>query len=387
MIFTNEHLALQRTVQQFVQQEINPYIDEWEAAGQFPTHKIFKKMGDLGLLGINKPVEYGGLGLDYSYAIILAEEIGAAHCGGVPLSITVQTDMATPALASFGSDELRREFLAPSISGDMVSCIAVSEPGAGSDVAAITTTAKKDGDDYIINGAKMWITNATQADYFCLLANTSEGSIHTNKSLIIVPANLPGVSVGEKLKKIGMRSSDTAPVFFDNVRVPQRYRIGEEGKGFTYQMQQFQLERLAGAALCIKGMENCVQSTIDYTRDRQAFGAPLINNQQIHFAMAHAQTDIEALRSLIYRATEELVQGKDVTKLASMAKLLAGKVCRTLPDTCLQFWGGMGFVEESLVNRLYRDYRLTAIAGGAEEVMLGIICKMMNILPTPAKKG
>ncbi|WDE07536.1 acyl-CoA dehydrogenase family protein [Thalassomonas viridans] len=387
MILTNEHLALQRTVQQFVQQEINPYVNEWEEAGQFPTHKIFKKMGDLGLLGINKPVEYGGLGLDYSYAIILAEEIGAAHCGGVPLSITVQTDMATPALANFGSDELRREFLAPSISGDMVSCIAVSEPGAGSDVAAITTTAKKDGDDYIINGAKMWITNATQADYFCLLANTSEGHIHTNKSLIIVPANLPGVSVGDKLKKIGMRSSDTAPVFFDNVRVPQRYRIGEEGKGFTYQMQQFQLERLAGAALCIKGMENCVQSTIDYTRDRQAFGAPLINNQQIHFAMAHAQTDIEALRSLIYRATEELVQGKDVTKLASMAKLLGGKICRTLPDTCLQFWGGMGFVEESLINRLYRDYRLTAIAGGAEEVMLGIICKMMNILPKPVKKG
>ncbi|WP_281557023.1 acyl-CoA dehydrogenase family protein [Thalassomonas sp. RHCl1] len=387
MIFTNEHLALQRTVQQFVQQEINPYIDEWEAEGQFPTHKIFKKMGDLGLLGINKPVEYGGLGLDYSYAIILAEEIGGAHCGGVPLSVTVQTDMATPALASFGSDELRREFLAPSISGDMVSCIAVSEPGAGSDVAAITTTAKKDGDDYIINGAKMWITNATQADYFCLLANTSEGQFHSNKSLIIVPSNLPGVSVGEKIKKIGMRCSDTAPVFFDNVRVPQRYRIGEEGKGFTYQMQQFQLERLAGAALCIKGMENCVQSTIDYTRDRQAFGQPLINNQQIHFAMAHAQTDIEALRSLIYRATEELVQGKDVTKLASMAKLLGGKICRTLPDTCLQFWGGMGFVEESIINRLYRDYRLTAIAGGAEEVMLGIICKMMNILPTPVKRG
>ncbi|MCW8843654.1 MAG: acyl-CoA dehydrogenase, partial [Rhodobacteraceae bacterium] len=259
--------------------------------------------------------------------------------------------------------------------------IAVSEPHAGSDVAAIRTHAESDGDDYVINGQKMWITNATQADFFCLLANTGDADKHRNKSLIIVPSDTPGVSVGAPLEKLGMRGSDTAPVFFDTVRVPKRFCIGEEGMGFAYQMQQFQEERLFGAAMTIKGLELCVSATIDYTRDRHAFGKPILDNQLVHFQLAEMQTEVEALRALTYSATEAYVAGEDVTLLASMAKLKAGRLARTIPDQCLQIWGGMGFMEDSLVNRLYRDLRIVPIGGGADEVMQGIICKMMGIAP------
>ncbi|MBB3168129.1 acyl-CoA dehydrogenase family protein [Simiduia aestuariiviva] len=385
MQFTEQHQALRQNVARFVTEQLNPHIDEWERAGHFPMHDILKSLADLGLLGISKPEASGGLGLDFSYELILAEELGGAHCGGVPLAIGVQTSMATPALAQYGSDELKQEFLTPAIEGKLIAAIAVSEPGAGSDVANIKTRARKDGDDYIIDGAKMWITNAHQADFYCVLANTSDDKPHSNKSLIIVPSHCAGVSRGPKLEKMGMRSSDTSAVFFDGVRVPQRNRIGDEGAGFLYQMLQFQEERLFGAALTIKGFELCIQSTIDYTRERQAFNAPLLNNQTIHFALAEHQMEVEALRSLIYRATENYVAGQDATLLASMAKLKAGRLSRSLPDQCLQFWGGMGFMESTLINRLYRDFRLTAIGGGADEIMLGIICKLMGILPKKAK--
>lgn len=385
MHFTEQHQQLRDSIKRFVQQEIDPNVDQWEKEGCFPMHELLPKLGQLGLLGISKPEAQGGMGLDFSYELVLAEELGAALCGGVPLSIGVQTAMATPALARFGSESLKDEFLVPAIKGSAVASIAVSEPGAGSDVAAIKTTARRDGDDYIINGSKMWITNAPQADFFCLLANTSDDKPHSNKSLIIVPAKTPGVSVGAKLEKMGLRCSDTAPVFFDNVRVPVRYRIGDEGAGFVYQMLQFQEERLFGAALSLKGFDLCISSTIDYTRERQAFGAPLLNNQLIHFTLAELATETEALRSLIYRATENYIRGQDATLLASMAKLKAGRLSRTLPDQCLQFWGGMGFIEETLINRLYRDFRLTAIGGGADEIMQGIICKLMGILPRKPK--
>lgn len=381
MILTEEHQKLRDTVAQFVDKEINPHADAWEAEGIFPAHELFKKMGDLGLLGISKPVEYGGLGLDYSYQTVFSEELGRITTGGVSMGIGVQTDMATPALAKFGSDELRREFLTPAISGDAVFSIAVSEPHAGSDVAAIKTTARKDGDDYIINGSKMWITNSTQADYLCLLANTSEGKAHSNKSLIVVPTNTPGVSFSERLNKLGMRSSDTAQVFFDDVRVPQRNRIGEEGQGFIYQMLQFQEERLYAAAGQLKAMEACINQTVDYAREREIFGEPLLNNQVVHFRMAELQSEVEALRALTYSAVEEYIHGSDVTMKASMAKLKAGRLAREVTDACLQYWGGMGFMWDNPISRAYRDTRLTSIGGGADEVMLGIICKLMGTHP------
>jgi citronellyl-CoA dehydrogenase len=381
MLFTAEHDDVRRSLQKFITSEINPHVDAWEDAGAFPAHELFKKLGDLGFLGLNKPVEFGGSGLDYSYALMMAEELGAIKCGGVPMAIGVQTDMATPALARFGSDDVRLEFLAPAISGDAVACVGVSEPGAGSDVASIKTNARSDGDDYLINGGKMWITNGAQADWICLLANTSDGQVHRNKSLICVPMKTRGVTVARTLDKLGMRSSDTAQIFFDNVRVPKRNRIGEEGKGFTYQMIQFQEERLWGAAACLKAHEFIIDATIDYTRNRKAFGQSILDNQIVHFRLAELQTEVELLRALIYRAAEQLVAGEDVTKLATMAKLKAGRLGRELTDACLQFWGGMGFMNETPVSRAYRDSRLTSIGGGADEVMLMVLCKMMGTLP------
>ncbi len=381
MRFTEEHKALFKTVQEFVENEIRPYANEWEEAGIFPAHDLFKKMGDLDLLGITKDTQYGGMGLDYSYGMVFAEALGHAGDSGAITGIGVQTDMATPALDLYGTDELKKEFLVPAISGDYVSAIAVSEASGGSDVAAIKTTAKKDGDDYIINGQKMWITNATQADFFCTLVNTSDGKPHRNKSLIIIPAKTPGVSVGDKIDKIGLRSSDTAPVYFDNVRVPQRFRIGEENAGFTMQMQQFQEERLFAAAALLVGMESCIKQTIEYCTDRQVFGKPLIKNQVIQFRLAELQTEVEALRALTYQACEEYINGEDVTRLASMAKLKSGRLIREVADSCLQYWGGMGFTWENPISKAYRDGRLQSIGGGADEVMLGIICKYMDIRP------
>ncbi|HEX2649357.1 MAG TPA: acyl-CoA dehydrogenase family protein [Burkholderiales bacterium] len=380
MKFTQEHEEIRRTMKKFIDAEINPHVDAWEEAEQFPAHEVFKKLGNLGMLGLTKPESYGGAGLDYSYSMVFAETLGQIRCGGVPMAIGVQTDMATPALARFGSDELRKEFLAPAIAGDMVACIGVSEPGAGSDVASIKTTARKDGGDYVINGQKMWITNSLQADWMCLLANTSEGAAHKNKSLIILPMKTKGITKS-KIHKIGMMSSDTGLLHFDDVRVPQRHRIGDEGAGFTYQMQQFQEERLWAAASSVPGMLRTLQDTIDYIGERKMFGRTVLDFQYVHYRLAELKTEIEALRALTYRACELYVDGGDVTELASMAKLKAGRLKREVSDSCLQYWGGMGFTWDNPVSRSYRDGRLGSIGGGADEVMLGIICKYMHILP------
>src|SRR5271167_3970669 len=293
MAFTPEHDELRRSLQKFIAAEINPHVDQWEEDQIFPAHSLFKKMGDLGFLGLNKPVAYGGQGLDYSYAMTMAEELGNITCGSVPMAIGVQTDMATPALARFGSEEIKREFLAPSIAGDYVACLGVSEVGAGSDVASIKTTARKDGGDYVINGGKMWTTNGTQADWMCLLANTSDGAVHKNKSLICLPMKTKGVEIARKLDKLGMRASDTAQIFFDGVRVPQRYRIGDENMGFIYQMQQFQEERIWAAVSTLGSMERAIASTIEYTAGRHAFGKSILDNQVVHFKMAELQTKVE----------------------------------------------------------------------------------------------
>ncbi len=379
MLFTDEHNEIRRTVAHFIEKEVNPYVDEWEEEGIFPAHEVFKKAGDLGLLGISKPVEFGGMGLDYSYSMVAMEEWGLTHCGSIPMAVGVQTDMATPALARFGSDELRQQFLTPAIAGDMVCSIGVSEPHAGSDVAAIKTTARKKNGDYVINGTKMWITNSTQADFIVVLANTSDEQKHRNKSLIVVPTDTPGFSTSKRLNKLGMRSSDTAQLFFDDVVVPQSHLIGEEGKGFQMQMMQFQEERLAGAVMTIKGLEQCINNTIEYTSEREAFGKPLIDNQIVHMRLAEMQMEVEALRALCYQACELYVSGEDPTLLASYAKLKTGQLTRTIPSDCLQFWGGMGFMWDNPVSRAYRDMRLVAIGGGADEVMLGIIGKRLGL--------
>ena len=391
MQFTHEHREIQATLKRYIDEHINPHVDEWEAAEIFPAHEVFKGLGQLGLLGLTKPEAFGGAGLDYSYSLAMAEALGHIHCGGVPMAIGVQTDMATPALARFGGDELRAQFLAPAIAGDMVGCIGVSEPGAGSDVSAIKTVARKDGDDYVISGQKMWITNSLQADWMCMLVNTSDGPAHKNKSLVMVPLRengktVKGFEVGQKIRKIGMNSSDTGLLFFDEVRVPQRYRIGAEGAGFIYQMQQFQEERLWAAASCLQSLTNCIQWTVDYAQERHLFGATLADQQWVQFKLAELKTEVESLRALTYQACEHYVAGEDVTEWATMAKLKAGRLNRLVPDTCLQFWGGMGYTWENKVSRMFRDGRLASIGGGADEVMLGILAKTMGLQKSPLRR-
>ena len=390
MQFTHDHEQIRDTLKRYIDEHINPHVDEWEEAGIFPAHQVFKGLGDLGLLGLTKPEAYGGAGLDYSYGMVMAETLGHINCGGVPMAIGVQTDMCTPALARFGSDELRKEFLMPAIAGDMVGCIGVSEPGAGSDVAGIKSVARKDGDDYVISGQKMWITNSIQADWMCMLVNTSDGPAHKNKSLVMVPMRdgpngqlTKGIEIAQKIRKIGMNSSDTGLIYFDDVRVSQRYLIGQEGAGFVYQMQQFQEERLWAAASSLVTLTECVRKTIEWAQQRKMFGATLIDQQWVQFKLAELQTEIEALRALTWRAGELYVGGQDVLQLASMAKLKAGRLTREVADTCLQFWGGMGFTWENRVSRLYRDGRLGSIGGGADEVMLGIIAKTMGMAKKP----
>lgn len=390
MQFTHDHEQIRDTLKRYIDEHINPHVDEWEEAGIFPAHQVFKGLGDLGLLGLTKPEAYGGAGLDYSYGMVMAETLGHINCGGVPMAIGVQTDMCTPALARFGSDELRKEFLMPAIAGDMVGCIGVSEPGAGSDVAGIKSVARKDGDDYVISGQKMWITNSIQADWMCMLVNTSDGPAHKNKSLVMVPMRdgpngklTKGIEIAQKIRKIGMNSSDTGLIYLDDVRVPQRNLIGQEGAGFVYQMQQFQEERLWAAASSLVTLTECVRQTIEWAQQRKMFGATLIDQQWVQFKLAELQTEIEALRALTWRAGELYVGGQDVLQLASMAKLKAGRLTREVADTCLQFWGGMGFTWENRVSRLYRDGRLGSIGGGADEVMLGIIAKTMGMAKKP----
>lgn len=382
MIWTQEHEELRRLTRAVIDKHVNPFVDEWEDEGIFPAHKVMKAFGDAGLLGIGKSPDDGGMGLDLSYEIAFAEELGTISTMGICSAIGVQTNMCTPALANHGNDQLKAEFLRPTIAGDLVGCIGVSEAGAGSDVASLKTTARKDGGDYIINGSKMWITNGIQGDWICLLVNTgTENAPHKNKSLIVVPLDTPGVSVGKKLDKVGYRSSDTALLFFDDVRIPQANRIGEEGRGFIYQMEQFQEERLFVVARSWRMLDIAISETVEYLRQRIAFGKPLLDNQAIYFKIAEMQTRIEGVRALLYRALEVHLDGQDVTKLASMAKYMIGRMSMEIPMELTQFWGGQAMMNDTFISRVHREARQTAVGGGANEVMLQVIAKQMGIFP------
>jgi len=386
-LFTAEHESMRDGIRKFVQQELDPHTEAWEAQGEAPLPQIFRRAGELGLLGINKPACYGGLELDFSYVMVAAETLGHAHCASIPFAIGAHLS-AIPALAAHGSDDLREEFLVPAIRGETVASIGVSEAGAGSDVSAIATRARKDGRDYVIDGSKMWITNATHARWISLLVNTGdEGAPYRNKSLIVVPLDTPGVTVGKPLHKLGMHCSDTAPVFFDGVRVPRRHLIGEEGKGFIYQMEQFQHERMWACLRTLSALSDTVELTAEYVGGRRAFGRPLIDNPVIHQRLAEMQVQLEALRALAYRAGEAIVNGGEVVKLASMAKYLAGKLALDIPSACTQFFGGQGYMWESRIARMLRDLRIVAIGGGANEVMLEVIAKQMGWIGKPGKRG
>ncbi len=373
MQFTAEHDQVRTVVRDFIDAEVNPHVDRWEAEGIFPAHDLFARLGALGLLGLEYDPAYGGQGADHSFTVVLGEELARIDCAGIPMAIAVQTSMATPALARFGSEELKQRFLAPAIRGEAVCSIAVSEAGAGSDVAGIRTRAVRDGDDWVINGSKMWITNGTQADWLCLLARTSDEGGYQGMSMIVVPTDTPGFSVSRKLDKLGNRSSDTAELVFADVRVPVAHTIGEIGRGFQQQMAQFQDERMIGAYLAVAGADKAVRRTIEYLREREAFGKPLLANQAIQYRLAELLAEIDVLRHYNYAAADAIIRGEDVTRFATIAKLKAGRLVREVADVCLQYHGGMGYVEEYWPARYFRDARLVSIGGGADEVMLRVL--------------
>ncbi len=374
--FTKDHNMVRRAVRDFVNKEINPFVDEWEEQGYAPLKKLFKKMGELGFLGIRYDPKYGGQGLDYWYETAFLEELGHIKALGLAVAITVQTNMATPAIDEFGSDFLKETYLKAAIKGDMVGAIAVTESGAGSDVAALATTAKREKDHYAINGSKMFITNGTQADFYTLLARTSDDPGYHSFSLIVVPADLPGITIGRKLDKLGVRISDTAEIFFDNVMVPVENRIGAEGEGFIYQMKQFQHERFSLLPFTCTACRDIVDLTVEYIRERVVFGKPLIKKQVLRHRLADWLTEIECLRQLIYHIVRMKEAGLDVTREISMAKLVAGQLIHKVADGCLQMHGGMGLMSEAIISRYYRDARGLSIGGGTDEVMRDVIAKI-----------
>lgn len=374
MYFDETHNAFRESVRKFVEKEINPHMDEWEET-TVPLHDLFKKMGALGFLGVRYDTKYGGQELDYWFETVLLEELGHIHGLGVPVAISVQTNMATPAIAEFGSEYLKETYLKPAISGDMVSAIAVTEPGSGSDVASLKTRAVRKGDYYILNGSKIYITNGCQADFLTLLARTSDNPGHHAFSLLVVPTDLPGFSVGKKLDKMGLRSSDTALLFFDDMKVPVDNLIGKEGEGFIYQMKQFQHERFTALPVAYIASKDMIDMTVDYLKQRIAFGRPLIEKQVLRHRLVQWLAEIESLKQLTYHIVRMKNQGLDVTREISMGKLLSGQLITKVADGCLQMFGGMGLMNETLISRYYRDARLLPIGGGADEVMSDIVAK------------
>ena len=376
MIETDEHRLFRKTLREVFEREIEPHVDEWEAAGTFPAHELFPKLGSVGLFGLEYDEAYGGSGADHWFTVIAGEELGRVSCGGVPMAIAVQMSMATPALHRYGSEELKARYLAPAVRGELVASIAVTEPDAGSDVAGIRTRAVRDGDEWVIDGAKLYITNGTQADWLCLLARTSPEGGHHGMSLIVVPTDTPGVSVSRKLDKLGMWSSDTAELAFDGARVPVTNTIGEIDRGFQQQMVQFQAERLITVYKQIGTIEEALRRTRDYLAERRAFGAPLLANQHIQFSLAELSARHDMLRHYAYAAASAVQRGEDATRFATIGKLMGARLQRDVADTCLQFHGGIGYMAEQWTSRFYRDARLDSIGAGADEVMLRILARM-----------
>ena len=368
-----EHAQFRASVRAFVENEINPHADAWEAARTWPAHDVLPKLAAIGGLGLEYDEEYGGQGADHSFTVVLAEELGRADCAGVPMGIAVQAAMATPSLARHGTHDLKKRFLEPALRGQQVCSIAVSEPDAGSDVAGIRTRARRDGDAWVIDGRKMWITNGSQADWICLLARTSDEPGYQGMSLIIVPTNSPGFSVGRLIEKMGNHSSDTAELVLDGVRVPVAYTVGEIGRGFQQQMEQFQDERLIGAYMAVSGARRAIDRTIDYLRQREVFGKPLLANQHLQYRLAELVADVDVIREYCLAAAARKTAGEDVTKMATIAKLKAGRLAREVADAAVQFHGGAGYAEDLWVARYFRDTRLISIGGGADEVMLRVL--------------
>jgi citronellyl-CoA dehydrogenase len=367
-IFTAEHDELRGAVRRFVDKELAPSVDEWEEAGYFPDW-VFKRCGELGFLGLHYPEQWGGAGGDLAAEVVFIEELSHCGAGAIPMAISVQTDMATPALAEFGTEDQKERYLRPAIAGEKIGAITVSEPDAGSDVAGISTRAVRDGGTWMINGRKMFITNGARADFLTLVAQTEPGSGSRGISLFLVDTDLPGVSV-----------SDTAEIALDDVPVPHANLIGlEAGQGFAQQMWQFQYERLAGAAASVGQADKTLTETIAYARERRTFGKPISEHQVIAHMLADAATELEAGRALLYDTVWRIQQGEYPVAAISMAKKYCAQMQNRLADTCLQVYGGYGYMDETPVSRAWRDARLQRIGAGTDQIMNEVIAKRLGI--------
>jgi citronellyl-CoA dehydrogenase len=373
---TPEHESFRRTARQFAEQELRPRAREFDAMGRFDK-SLYKRMGELDFLGLRYDPKWGGAGLDWTFTAVLFEELARCDNSGVTMGISVQTDMATPSLHKFGTDELRQQYLVPAIRGEQVAAIAVTEPGAGSDVAGIKTRAVRDGNDWVINGSKIYITNAATADWLCLLAVTDPKAGYGGFSQIIVPTDTPGFRY-ELLDKIGNWGSDTGQLYFEDVRVPVSNTIGDIGRGFQQQMAQFQDERLIACVSTISGALQNWEATRKWAEERVLFGKPLAKMQVTQFKFVELLTQITAARELYYACIRQILAGEDATKLISMAKLFCGRTSRWVADECIQMFGGYGYMKECSAGRAFVDSRLVSIGGGSDETMIHYLAKQLG---------
>ena len=372
--FTVEHEAFRRSVRAWVEKELTPHALEWDRAGIFPR-EVFTRAGELGFLGANHDPRWGGAGGDYWFVVAFTEELARSHNAGVNMALLVQAQIATPVIGALGTEEQKREFLAPALAGKRIGALGISEPDAGSDVASLRTTARRVGDDYVIDGSKMWITNGTRADLITLGVRTG-GASHGGISPVPFPTDVKGFSVSKKLDKVGNLSSDTAVLYFDGCRIPARYLLGEENGGFAHIMVNFQGERLVAAIIAVAGMERMLEGALRYARERQAFGRPLVGFQVWRHKLAEHLAAVEAAKRLTYHAVALFDAGENPVKEISMAKLVAGDLAQRVAYDCQQLFGGMGYVEETPVARAWRDVRLLTIGGGTSEIMKEIISKL-----------
>jgi citronellyl-CoA dehydrogenase len=374
---TPEHESFRQTVRRFVEQDLAPRAREFDELGRIDK-KLYRKMGELGMLGICYDPKWGGGGLDWSFTAVMYEELVRADNAGVVMGISVQTDMATPSLHQFGTDELRARYLVPAIRGEMVAAIAVTEPDAGSDVASIKTRAVRDGDHWVLNGSKVFITNTANADWLCLLAVTDPDAGYGGFSQIVVPTDAPGFSY-RLLDKIGNWGSDTGLIFLEDVRVPVANTIGTTGRGFQQQMMQFQDERLVACVTSYAGAKVLWEKTRQYCEERKLFGGRLIDMQVTKFKLVEMLTQITAARELTHHCIRKCMRGEDATLDISMAKVFCGRMSRAVADECVQLHGGFGYMKESAAGRAFVDTRLVSIGGGSDETMIHYMAKMLRM--------
>jgi alkylation response protein AidB-like acyl-CoA dehydrogenase len=371
-LFTDEHDALRESIRRFALTELAPHAEEWERT-TFPD-SVFRRMGELGFLGLDKPEAYGGQGGDYASSVVLAEEIVHARCGGLAMGIAVHTDMAMPPILAFGTEEQKQEWVVPAIRGEKILCLGITEPDAGSDVAGIKTRARRDGGgDYVINGSKTYITNGHRADGIVLVTKTDPEAGYDGFTLFLVPMDAPGVVRERKLEKLGMHASDTALLAFQDVRVPESAVLGQVGKGFYHIMWELQGERLIGAAGCVAGAQRVFDQTLQYAKERTAFGREIGRFQVIRHKFAEMATKIETARQLVYATAWRFQNGDYPVREISMAKLHAARVAVEVADECIQIHGGAGYMVEYGVERVWRDMRLNRIGAGTDEIMLDVI--------------